>query len=45
MSDGIASSSIVGKLADFYSSEFHRSVSAVYPWLDSVKCNVLPPTA
>jgi len=37
--------SVVGKLADCYSSEFHRSAGAVYPWLDSVMCNVVPPTA
>jgi hypothetical protein len=29
----------VGRLADCYSSEFHRSGSAIYPWLD-----VVPPT-
>ena len=45
MSDGTVSSSVDGKLANCYSSEFHRSVSAVYPWLDSVMCNVVPPTA
>ena len=31
MSEGTVSSSVVGKLADCYSSEFHRTLCAVLP--------------